>query len=202
MLTLLTALAAVSAVQPAPAATGVARRLESMPDVTVSYYDVRGRDLATLQKSMKTIISAPAPNSAARLFSWNAGVRISKRTEGTTCTITSAKATLKGQAYLPRATEVAQAPAAELGQWTAYVGSLESRAAENLAFVAARLPAIEQALVGKPCDAAAGLWSEGMQNLMREQAAFDKMKRDAEAAKAKAEAAKAAPEASRGRRRN
>jgi predicted secreted Zn-dependent protease len=116
MLSLLILLAAAQA--QAPAATPApgtpsaapARAVQDLPGTTIQYYDVAGRDARTIQKNLKKILSTPN-STAARGYDWALGMSINRRTEGTTCTVTSAKATLKANAYLPRLTEEARLPA-------------------------------------------------------------------------------------------
>jgi hypothetical protein len=43
---------------------------------------------------------------------------------------------------------------------------------DNLWFVVDHLPAIEQSLVGKPCDGVSALWNQATENLVKEQNAF------------------------------
>ena len=203
MISLLIALSAATALQPAPTpaptpapAAAPARTLQALPGTVVTYYDVAGANGAAIDRSLKAIISAPAPNPAAQLFTWTADMAITKPESGT-CTITSAKATLNGKVHLPRATEEAKVPPPELARWKAYVASLESRAAANLWFVADRLPTLEKALVGTPCDSAAAVWSKSIADLTAQQAALDKTMMDEISAKMKAEARKAARDAAR-----
>jgi len=180
MLSILMALAATQA-QPAvttpPAAP--ARTLQSVPGVTVKYYDVAGRNGGAIEKSLKKILATPAPNNtAARVFDWSMGLKITKRTEGTVCTITAADADFTSNAYLPRLTEEASVPKDVLANWKPYAEGLEKTASDNLWFVADRIPALEQSLVGKPCDQAAPLWKAGVDNLNKQQNEFAKQAAD------------------------
>lgn len=169
MISLLMAAGAFAA--QAPAAPGP-RTLQSLPGVTVQYYDVPGTDADTIKKSLDKILKAPAPNTAAAGYDWSLNVAINKHTVGTTCTVTSATATLKGNVYLPRLTGGSRVPADVAKSFGDYEQRLEKRASDNLWFVANRLPALQQSLVGKPCDSVSALWNQATATLSSEQKAF------------------------------
>ena len=170
MFSLLMALTAASAVQAAPATT--ARTIHTLPGTKIHYYDVAGKTGPAIQKSLKKILAAPAPNTAATVYDWSLDAGVTKRTEGTVCTVTAAKATFNGNVYLPRLKDEARVPTDVLDSWKPYVTGLEKTAADNLWFVVDRLPALEQSLVGKPCDAVAGLWDQAVKDLIAQQTAY------------------------------
>src|SRR6476469_9277232 len=145
MISLFMALGAFAA--QAPAATAP-RTLQTLPGVTVQYYDVPGEDADTIKASLDRILKAPAPNTAAEGYTWSLNVAINKHTEGTTCTVTTANATLKANVYLPRLSGGAKVPSDIAKSFATYEAGLEQRAADNLWFVADRLPALQQTLVG------------------------------------------------------
>jgi hypothetical protein len=174
MLSILMALAAVQA-QPAATttATAPARTLQGLPGTTIQYYDVAGRNGGAIEKNLKRILAQPAPNdTAAQVYNWNLGMSINRRTEGTVCTVTKATAELKANVYLPRLTEEASVPAEELASFKSWAKSLETQASQNLWFVVDRLPALQQSLVGKPCDQAGTLWTAAVDGLIKEQNAY------------------------------
>ena len=175
MLSILMALTAVQA-QPAatpPVAAPASRTLQSLPGTTVQYYDVPGRNGPAIEKNLKRILAQPAPNNtAAQVYNWNLGMSINRRTEGTVCTVTKATAELKANVYLPRLTEEARVPAEELASFKSWSTGLETQAAQNLWFVVDRLPALQQTLVGKPCDQAGTLWTAAVDGLIKEQNAY------------------------------
>jgi hypothetical protein len=179
MLSILMALA----VQAQPAATPAARTLQGLPGTSIHYYDVPGRNGEAIQKNLKRILAQPAPNNtAAQVYNWNLGMSINRRTEGTVCTVTKATAELKANVYLPRLTEEAKVPAEELASFKSWSTGLETQAAQNLWFVVDRLPALQQTLVGKPCDQAGTLWTAAVDGLIKEQNAYAAMLKAAEPA--------------------
>jgi len=168
MISLLAMLTAAAAQAPAAATP---HTLQNLPGVTVHYYDVAGEDSDTIKKSLDKIAKAPSPNTASQVYDWAVDVAISKRTEGTTCTVTSATATLKANVYLPRLSG-SHVPRDVADGFGKYEKSLETSAVDNLGFVVDRLPAIQQSLIGKPCDSVQGLWTQADDKLLADQKAF------------------------------
>ena len=166
MISLFMALAALAA--QAPAATAP-RTLQSLPGVTIQYYDVPGEDADTIKKSFDAIMKGP---NASKLYNWSLGMGINKRTDGTTCTITAANASMKATVNLPRLSGGKGIPSDVAKNFSDYVKSQEQVAADNLWFVADHLPAMQQTLIGKPCDGVQALWDQQTSNLMNEQKAF------------------------------
>jgi len=174
LLSILMALAAAQA-QPTVAAPAAApaRTLQGLPGTTVQYYDVAGRNGSAIEKNLDRILKQPAPNNGpAQVYNWNLGMSINRRTEGATCTVTKATAELKANVFLPRLTEEARVPSDELASYKAWVAGLESTATQNLWFVVDRLPALQQSLVGKPCDQASTLWTAAVDGLIKDQNAY------------------------------
>jgi hypothetical protein len=194
MLSILMALAAVQAqpaTPPATAAAPTARTLQTLPGTTVQYYDVAGRNAGAIQKDLDRILKLPPPNNtAAQGYNWNLGMSINRRTEGTVCTVTKATAELKANVFLPRLTEESRVPGEELASFKAWSNGLEKTAAQNLWFVVDRLPALQQSLVGKPCDQAQTAWTAAVDNLIKEQNAYAQSLKTAEDAAAAAAAPK------------
>ena len=170
MITLL-ALATAAALQAAPATAPYT--LQTLPGAKVHYYDVSGVTGATIQSSLDSVIRSQ-PKTAGQLFTWTASINVAQDTTAGVCRITSAKAALDANVYLPRLTQEAQVPSTDLQNWKAYETGLEQTALDNLTFVAGRLPAIEQSLVGKPCDQAGTIWNSSIQTLMQQQQAYDR----------------------------
>jgi predicted secreted Zn-dependent protease len=172
MISLFMALSALTAQASAAPAATVPHTLQNLPGTTVQYCDVAGNDAGAIKSSLDKILKAPAPNAAAQVYNWSLQVGINKRTEGTTCTVTTAKAALKASVDLPRLAQGNRAPHDVVESFNAYEKGLEKMANDNLWFVVDRLPAIEQSLVGKPCDSVANLWNQATTNLVKEQNAF------------------------------
>ena len=162
---------AAAALQAAPAVP--APTLQNISGVKVHYYDVQGVAADTIKASLDSAIRSQ-PKTAGQLFTWTATASVQNDSQGGSCTVTSAKALLDANVYLPRLTDEARVPPDVLERWKAYEGGLEQTAVADLAFVADRLPAIEQSLTGKKCDDAANIWNEAIKKLTADEQAFDR----------------------------
>ncbi|HEY8591712.1 MAG TPA: DUF922 domain-containing protein [Sphingomicrobium sp.] len=174
MLNVIIAIAAAATMQAAPSATP--RTLETIAGVEIHRFDVAGQTAKAVEAELKKVKKGQ-PETLGRLFTWNAKIGLRNATEGTVCTVDTATATLDADVYLPRLTEEAKLPKADLDEWKAYEAKITRDATDNLTFVADRLPAIERSLVGKPCDQAATIWNAGVKALIAEQQAFAKTRR-------------------------
>lgn len=165
---------AVRTATAAPVATSVApgRALRDLPNTTITYYDIAGKDVKAIDKSLKTILADPAAKENVRLFSWDVGTKIVKSTTGTKCSIQSAKTTLTAKVRLPRLAEQAKVPKDVMAKWVPYVASVENDAAANLWFLTDRLRGAEQFLVGMPCDQAGPAWNAKLETVKSELNAF------------------------------
>jgi predicted secreted Zn-dependent protease len=171
MLNVIAILAAAAAVQGAtPVQT---RTLQNLPGVKLHPYAVSGTNKDTIQRSLEAAIKSQ-PKTAGQLFTWTASIKATQETVGGVCKINSASAALDANVYLPQLADQTKMPAADLAQWNAYEASISQDATDNLWFVAERLPAIGQSLVGKPCNQAATVWNSAITQLISQQQAFDK----------------------------
>lgn len=166
------------AVTTAPAATApvsvaiLGRTLKDLPGVTTTYYDVAGKTGPAIDKSFKKIFDDPALKDATRPLSWDVGTSIMKRTEGTKCTITSAKSKLTATVRLPRLAEIAKVRKDALASWNIYITGVENEMAANLWYLSDRLRGAEQILVGLPCEQASLTWDAKVETIKTEFKAF------------------------------
>jgi predicted secreted Zn-dependent protease len=165
------AFAAAAVVQAAPATAPYT--LQTLPGTKVHYYDVSGATSTAIQSSLDRMIKSQ-PKTAGELYTWTSSINVGQDTMAGVCRIASAKAALDANVYLPRLAQESQVSSTDLERWKAYETDLEQTAFDNLKFVADRLPAIEQSLVGKPCDQAATIWNSSIQTLMQQQQAYDR----------------------------
>lgn len=174
MLNLLLALAATQAAAPATAtAAPAARRLQDLPGITVVYRDLSEKDVKAINKSLSKNKPLTAEQKAllGASTNWNAGGEMTRLTKGTECTITKVSPTFKATATLPRFNE-AWISAKDLPAWRAYKDATEAQAAAKLWFPYDRLPTVQQAATGKPCDQGAKDAAAAMDKLKAETAAF------------------------------
>lgn len=188
---------AVSAATAASGTTGVVpgRALRDLPNTTITYYDIAGKDAKAIDKSLRKTLADPAAKDLVRLFSWNVGTQIVKITTGTKCSVKSAKSTLTAKVSLPRLTEQKKVPKDVSAQWATYIAGIENEAAANLWFLSDRLRGAEQSLVGVPCAEASSAWNAKLEGLKGELSGF--MAKRAQVAAAAAAAAAAAQPASK-----
>lgn len=177
MLTLFTALAASAAIQaaapPTTATAPVQRMLKDIPGVTIKYYDVEGKNPGAIKKSIakqRPKGSDGQPVTAG--FNWNVSTQITKRTEGTVCTITAAKVQFQGTAELPRLLEPQKLDAQSLKSWNEYVATLDSMEALELGYFADRMGELEKALIGHSCEKASPALDAALAKLKAEEQQF------------------------------
>lgn len=183
-----TALTGVQAAAAAPAAPAPAavRPLASVPGIKINYFDVTGTTIPDIQKAVQAIQATNAQPTTK----WDVKANISKRTEGTVCTISSATVGMTAEANLPRLAAESEVPAPVLANWKAYVSEVEAGAAKSLWFVADRLPSVQAELAGKSCDQAQPAMDAALNKLKADQKLFA----DQENARLKAAAAARAAE--------
>jgi predicted secreted Zn-dependent protease len=177
--TILIALAALqaAAAQPAsppPAAAPAARTLEALPNVKLSYYDVTGKDMKAINKSIaKNRTKAEKGSKDPVAFNWDLGAQTRTREVNGVCTIMAVEPQFKGATVeLPRLTNEATLPVAVLDDWRAYQAENRSYVAQKLWFVHDRLAAMAAPLAGKKCSDAQKDWETAVAKLKADVAAF------------------------------
>lgn len=166
-----------AAAQTPPAAAGVSSRsLKDVPNITIKYYDVSGKDMRTINRS----IAKQRPKDPATKqplvggTNWTLDATLTKRTTNGQCTVIAAKGQFAAAAELPRLVTEKIVPFQILESWKSYVAQLEKSAANSLWFVHDRVRAVESAMVGKPCDAAAIAGNAAIAQLKRDDADFQR----------------------------
>ncbi len=179
MSTLLIALAALQAApaaQPATppaAAAPAARTLKDLPNVSLSYYDVTGKDMKAINKSIAKARSKAGTTSKDPVaYNWDVGAQIRTRTTDGVCAITGVEPTFKAKVELPRLTNENTVIPAVLDGWRDYQASNLSFVTQKLWFVYERLPAIAAPLAGKKCDQAQKDWDAAIAKLKADAIAF------------------------------
>lgn len=176
MLAVMIALAAQTvapATPAAPATTTAARRLQDLPGIAISYRDLNEKDVKTINKALSKNKQL-TPEQQALLgakTNWTAGGSMTRLTKDGVCTVTKIDPAFKATAELPRFNE-AWIPAKDLPAWKAYAAAMETQAAAKLWYPYDRLPAVEQAIVGKPCDQATKDGVAALEKLKAEARAF------------------------------
>ena len=172
MISLFVGITAASVLATAQAPTTPAapaeRTLASLPNTTITYFDVSGKDGEAIQKALANRQKEGVAPSA----NWEIGAGVRKRTEGTTCTVVGAEAKFTGEVLLPKLTTEATVPPEVLTQWKSYVAGLETAAAAKLWFVNERLGLVEKAILASSCEGAAAAANAAIDKIKAEEAAF------------------------------
>lgn len=173
---------------PAPAAG--ARSLTSLPNVTIKYYDVPGKDEKAIEKNLKKLRTNPQTKVLSVVDSnWNVEASVQKTTTNGKCVITGITTRFSGSVELPRLADEKGVAANALANWRTYATGLERAIADNFYFVYDQIPAMEKTVIGQDCAKAGDIWTNGMDRL---KAAASENGRQAAAAAAAADAAAAA----------
>lgn len=153
-----------------------------LPGVAVSYYDVNGRDVAAIHKSLqKAAPRDPVTNAVLpATSSWTVDVAVKTSSTGKSCRVTAATLRFHPMAVMPRLAPDKDRPAAVAKAWDAYVAQLEARQAAQLGFAYARIREVERAAVTSRCDRAGAAIDAALARLTAEQrAAFADSSRNA-----------------------
>jgi len=141
---------APSVAQPTPTLP----RFSDLPGVAVTYYDVTGRTVAEIHKSLTgaaprdPVTRKPLPATS----SWSIGAAVKWSKTGTHCTITDVTLTFTSAATMPRLVVQPDTPAPVLAAWKSFAIQLESRQAAQLKFAYDRRGEVERAILASSCD--------------------------------------------------
>lgn len=175
---LLTILAAASMAQAAPAAPALqsvvaVRPLSALPNTSINYLPVTGKNMKAIQKSLDAVSIDPATKAKVKLFTWNVGAQVTNSTVNKKCTVQKATATLTSTVNMPRLVEGAKASKQVQADWQKYVSSIETDAAANLWFINDQLRGVERSMVGVDCARSREVWNAAMSKINVDLAAFN-----------------------------
>ncbi|MFL6734121.1 MAG: DUF922 domain-containing protein [Sphingomicrobium sp.] len=164
-------------------------RLKDVPNVTLSYYDVQGKDGKAIEKNLKAVRTDKTTKQFSAVSSnWNVAATVTKSTTDGKCTIKAVKPQFSATVTLPRLANEAAVKPEVLTQWRSYVAGLETSIADNFFFVYEQLPALQNSVTGLECSAGAAAWDSGIGRIKT--AAIQRGEATAAAAKAAAVPAK------------
>ena len=153
-------------------------RLADLPNTTVHYYDVTGKDIAAVNRSIaKQRPKVPGSSLSPASLTWNVKAAFDQRTENAQCKVTAARATLTATADLPRLVNQEALDGEMLGRWRHYAADLETGQLIVLVFVHSRLGQIEQAMLASDCQNAKAAGTAAIEQLRNKTAAL-KLKRE------------------------
>jgi predicted secreted Zn-dependent protease len=170
-----------------PAAAPAGRSLQSLPNTTIRYYDVPGKNPQAILKSIAKLRPKGADGQPVTASTnWDIGATFKKRTENGVCRIVAATATFSATADLPRLVSPKALRREALDSWNSYVAGLESIAAANLWFVHDRIGQVEKAILASSCDGAQAAGAAAVDKLKLQEAEFTRANAAAAAAAAAA----------------
>jgi predicted secreted Zn-dependent protease len=156
-----------------PAVPG--KMLKDLPNATIRYFDVAGKNLKAINKS---IARQQQPDSSGRAAvaptSWAVDTTFNKVTSGGQCKITAAKATFSSTVTLPRLTSDKAHTPALLASWNNYLANIENTQAANLWFVYDRIRDVEKAILASSCEGAQAAGNAAVERLRAQAAEFQR----------------------------
>ena len=161
---------------PPPLATIAAvpgRGLKDVPNLTIRYYDVAGKNLKAVIKTLteqRPKDASGQPITAAT--NWTIETAFSRRTTNGQCKIVTAHAAVTATADLPRLLNEAKFPPRDLLSWQDYLANLEVTAAGKFWFVHDHVGDVEKAVLASSCEGAQAAGAAAIDRLKQQAAAF------------------------------
>ncbi|MEO7364780.1 MAG: DUF922 domain-containing protein [Sphingomicrobium sp.] len=166
--------APVAATPPPTMPQGVpGRALKDVPNLTIRYYDVAGKNLKAVVKTLgeqRPKDSSGRPITAAT--NWKIATDLNRRTTDGQCKIIAAHVAVTATADLPRLLNAAKFPPRDLLSWQVYLASLEITAARRLWFVHDHAGDVEKALLASSYAGAEAAGAAAIESLRVQSAAF------------------------------
>ena len=153
-------------------------RLADLPNTTIHYYDVTGKDIASVNRSIaKQRPKAAGSGLAPASLAWSVKASFEQRTENEQCKVTTARATLTATADLPRLVDGQALEGRMLGRWRHYAAELEASQMVVLLFVYSHLDQVERAMLASTCQGARAAGTAAVEQL-RDRTAVLKLERE------------------------
>ena len=147
-----------------PAVPG--KTLRDLPNVTFQYFDVAGKNLKAINKSIE---QSQKPDSSGKAAvaptGWAIDTKFNKLTHDGQCKVTDAKATFSAKVVLPRLVPNPAHTPELMASWRAYLAGIENAQAANLWFVYDRIGTVESAVQASSCEGAQAAGTAAVQRL-------------------------------------
>ena len=166
--------AAAPAATPQPSVPAVpGKMLGDLPNTTITYFDVTGRNLKAINKSMERQLK-PAANGqpAAGRSGWSIGATFRKVTSAGQCKVAEAKATFSAKVVLPRLVPDKGHKPELVAAWRTYLADIENTQAADLWFIYDRIGNVEKAMLASTCDGAQSAGAAAVNRIRAEAAEF------------------------------
>ncbi len=163
---------AAPAAAPQPAVAAVpGKALSDLPNVTIRYYDVSGKNLKAINKAIE---QGQQPDASGKVPLAPTGYAVdatfNKLTSNGQCKVTGAKATFSATVTLPRLAPSPSHTPELLDTWRAYIAGVENSHAADLWFVYDRLRTVESAILASSCETAQSAGAAAVDRLKAEAA--------------------------------
>ena len=172
--------------KPAPAAQPAApqpvvdtipgRQLKDLPNTTIQYYDVTGKNLKAVNESITEAQQKKDASGKTVLTTsgWAVDATFRKHTQNGVCKVDSATATFKATAMMPRLLTEQKLKPADQVVWHNYLAMADAAQAATLWFAHDHARDVEQAILASSCDGAQAAGSAAVEKLRAQVAEFQK----------------------------
>jgi predicted secreted Zn-dependent protease len=147
-----------------PAVPG--KTLRDLPNVTFQYFDVAGKDLKAINKS---IVQSQRPDASGKPAvaptGWAIDTKFNKLSQSGLCKVTDVKATFSAKVVLPKLVNHPSHTPELMASWRAYLAGIENAQAANLWFVYDRIGTVESAVLASSCEGAQAAGTAAVQRL-------------------------------------
>jgi predicted secreted Zn-dependent protease len=170
--------AAAPAPTPQPSVPAVpGRMLGDLPNTTITYFDVTGRNFKAINKSIeKHLKPAAGGQSAAGQTGWSINATFRKVTSAGQCKVAEAKANFSAKVVLPRLVPDRAHKPELLAAWRTYLADIENTQAADLWFIYDRIGNVEKAMLASSCDGVQSAGAAAINRIRAEAAEFRRSK--------------------------
>lgn len=148
--------------------------LTDLPNTTIHYYDVTGKDVTAINRSIARQRPRAAGNKPApAATNWIINTSFEQRREREQCKVSAARATFTATAELPRLVDEHGLARPLLARWRNYVARLEASEMATLVFVYHNLDQVERAVLASSCEGAKAAGAAAVEQLRSKAAAFE-----------------------------
>lgn len=169
---------------PAPAAPQPAvvvvpgRELKDLPNTTIRFYDVPGKNLKAINKALVEQQRQPRKDASGHTLAaasgWAVNATFRNLTHNGQCKVTTAQATFTATANLPKLANEQALSKSDLADWRRYIAGVEATQAASLWFVHDHVHDVEKAILASSCEGADGAGSAAVEQLRSQAAEFQR----------------------------
>ena len=151
------------------------KTLRDLPNVTLRYFDVAGKNLKAINKSIERSQTVDASGKApVTPTAWAVDTTFNKVTGNGQCKVTAAKASFSANVVLPRLVSDRAHTPELMASWRSYLAGVENAQAANLWFVYDRIRTVESAILASSCEGAQSAGSAAVERLRAQVAEFQR----------------------------